>query len=212
MKSSTFSVIPLANYFNCVSLYFQNLKMLKRINLRHSQNLLEVDELSEARNLEKIDLCGCKNLKRFPDIHQLHQLRVVDLSGCTQVQSFPEFPSNVELKFEVSSIKTIFPPVTLFVKSLHEFLDNQRKPVLQTLEPHILDFLKLRSFQSSQGRITNPDLVESPPTFKRKICQKALEMSRSLQRGLTNLNLEYDVFKIRPLENLMFTKLKEETS
>ncbi|CAH8278251.1 unnamed protein product [Arabidopsis lyrata] len=83
----------------------KNLKMLKRINLRHSQNLLEVDELSEARNLEKLDLCGCKNLKRFPDIHQLHQLRVVDLSGCTQVQSFPEFPSNVELKFETKKFR-----------------------------------------------------------------------------------------------------------
>ena len=163
--------------------------MLKRINLSHSQNLLEVEELSEARNLEEIDLCGCKNL-----------------------QSFPEFPSTVELKFEVSSIKTIFPPVTLFVKSLHEFLDNQRKPLLETPESHIFDFMKFRSFRSSQGRITNTDFVESPPTFKRMICQKALEMSRSLQRGLTNLNFEYDVFKIRPLENLMFTKLKEDTS
>ncbi|KAG7536360.1 hypothetical protein ISN44_As13g003160, partial [Arabidopsis suecica] len=83
----------------------KNLKMLKRINLRHSQNLLEVDELSEAQNIEQIDLCGCKSLQRFPDIHQLQKLRVVDLSGCTNIQSLPEFPSNVELKLELKKFR-----------------------------------------------------------------------------------------------------------
>ncbi|XP_010481629.1 PREDICTED: probable WRKY transcription factor 16 [Camelina sativa] len=189
----------------------KNLKMLKRINLRYSQKLLEVDELSEALNLERIDLCGCNNLQSFPVIHQLQKLRVVDLSGCTQIKSVPELPSTVELKFEGSSNKSIFSQGTLIVGSLHEILDKQRKPLLEISEP-ILDFLKLRRFLSKQERVTNPEVVEFSSTFKRRMCQTAREMSRSLQRGLTNLNLEYDVFKIRPSENLMFTKLKEDRS
>ncbi|ESQ39654.1 hypothetical protein EUTSA_v10001152mg, partial [Eutrema salsugineum] len=96
----------------------KNLKMLKRINLRHSQKLLEVNELSEARNLEQVDLRGCKNLQSFPAIRHLQKLRLVHLPSFTKI-SFPEFPSNVELKFEGSSIKTIN------MQSL--FIDNQLK-------------------------------------------------------------------------------------
>ncbi|KAL0793460.1 hypothetical protein Bca101_064837 [Brassica carinata] len=164
----------------------KNLKMLKRINLRHSQNLLEVDELSEARNLEEIDLCGCKNLQSFPSIRNLHKLRVVDLPSCTGIKSFPEFPSNVELKFEGSPIKTMSPQVPLItVKSLCEFLDNQTKPLnFERHGPHILDILRPGSFLNSQKRITNPDMVETPPTFKDIMCEKAILMS---QWALENL-------------------------
>lgn len=167
-------------------LFVQNLKMLKRINLRHSQKLLEVNELSEARNLEQIDLCGCKNLQSFPSIRNLHKLRVVDLPSCIKIKSFPEFPSNVELKFEGSPIKTMYPPVPLIrVKSLCEFLDNPTKPLnFERHGPYILDILRPGSFLNSQKRITNPDMVETPPTFKDIMCEKAILMS---QWALENL-------------------------
>ncbi|KAL1218402.1 Disease resistance protein RRS1B [Cardamine amara subsp. amara] len=51
----------------------KNLKMLKRINLRHSEKLYEPEELSEAINLEQIDLSGCKNLQSFPAIIQMQK-------------------------------------------------------------------------------------------------------------------------------------------
>ncbi|XP_023643846.1 disease resistance protein RRS1 [Capsella rubella] len=187
----------------------KSLKMLKRINLKYSQNLREVDQLSEALNLEEIDLCGCKNLQSFPVVLKLQKLRVVDLSDCTQIKSFPEFPSTVELKFAGLSIKSTFSQGTLIVENLHEFLDKQRKPLIE-FPDYVLDFLK--NFRSKQERVTYPEVVESSPTFKRRMCQTALEMSRSLQRGLTNLNREYDGFKIRPLENWMYTKLKGDRS
>ncbi|VVB08036.1 unnamed protein product [Arabis nemorensis] len=160
----------------------KNLKMLKRINLSHSQNLLEVEELSEARNLEQINLCGCKNLQNFPAIHHMQKLQFVDLSGGTRIKNILQFPSNVELKFHGSSIKTILPPVTFDNKSLHEHLEDQ-------LKSHFSDYIKGRSFPISQKRITNPDMGESPPTFKNMMCQKAIEMSRSLQLTFTNLGI-----------------------
>lgn len=145
--------------------------MLKRINLRHSKKLIEAEELAEALNLEQIDLCGCEKLQSFPAIHQLHKLRVVDLSGCTGIKIFPEFPSSVILKFHGTSVKSFSKP-------------RKSEPP----ESYILDFLRLRSFFVNQERITNP---ESPPTFAMK-CQKALQMSRSIQWKLQNLRIDLD--------------------
>uniref|UniRef100_A0A1J3EHK6 Putative WRKY transcription factor 16 n=1 Tax=Noccaea caerulescens TaxID=107243 RepID=A0A1J3EHK6_NOCCA len=150
----------------------KNLKMLKRINLRHSQKLLEVNELSEALNLEKIDLCGCKNLQSFPVIRKLQKLRVVDLPGGTWIKISPEFPSNVEWKIEGSSI------------------DDQRKPLKSEPppEPQFLNLLKERSFLSSQERLKEPDMVESTPTFKDMLCENVFEISRrSVEWAQTNL-------------------------
>jgi hypothetical protein len=173
----------------------RNLKMLKRINLRHSEKLLQVNELSEALNLEKIDLSGCKNLQSFPVIRKLQKLRVVDLPGGTGIKISPEFPSNVKWKIEGSSI------------------DDKRKPLKSEPPPErqFLNLLKERSFLSSQERIKNPDLVESAPTFKDMFCENVFEMSRrSVEWAQTNL-FEFDRFKI-PLQNLDLRKFKEEGS
>lgn len=136
--------------------------MLKRINLRYSQKLLEVNDLSEALNLEKIDLCGCKNLQSFPLIRKLQKLRVVDLPGGTGIKISPEFLSNVEWKFEGSST------------------DDQRKPLKSEPppEPQFLNLLKERSFLSNQERLKKPDMVASAPTFKDMFCENVFEISR----------------------------------
>ncbi|XP_010481630.1 PREDICTED: probable WRKY transcription factor 16 [Camelina sativa] len=160
----------------------KNLKMLKRINLRHSEKLYEAEELSGALNLEQIDLSGCKNLQSFPAIHQLQKLQVVDLSGCTQIKRYPEFPSNVTLKFQGITIKNFLSPVTFTIKSLLELFDN-------TSEPHIFDVWRLRSFWCSQERITNPGMVEPPPTLA-MILQKALKTTPSFQFKYPNLRID----------------------
>ncbi|KAL1218404.1 Disease resistance protein RRS1B [Cardamine amara subsp. amara] len=186
----------------------KNLKMLKRINLCHSHKLLEVNELSEALNLEQIDLSGCENLQSFPEIQKLQKLRAVDVSDCTQIQSFPEFPSNVILKFHGASIKTLFSQVTYTIKSLYESFDNQQKPqMLEPHEHHTLDSPKLGSFRSSQERITNPK-SEATTTFKDMMCESALKMTRStskitrsFQEKLANMHgFEILEFKIRGFE------------
>ncbi|CAH2046327.1 unnamed protein product, partial [Thlaspi arvense] len=146
----------------------KNLKMLRRINLRHSQKLLEVDELSKARNLEEIDLHGCKNLHSLPEICDLHKLRVVDLPSYTAI----------ELKYEGSSIETISPPVpAISVKSLYESFDKHIKNLkFEPPESNILDLQRFRSFFYSQEMITYPDMVEQP-TFKNMVCKTGLAMS-----------------------------------
>ncbi|XP_056849333.1 disease resistance protein RRS1-like [Raphanus sativus] len=168
----------------------KNLKMLKRINLRHSQKLLEVDELSEALNIEEVDLCGCRNLRRFPSIGNLHKLRIVDLPSFTGIEIFPEFPSNVELKLEGSLIETMSmsPPASpIGVKSLCEFLDNPTKPLnFERHGPHILDILRPGSFYNNQKRITNPDMVETQPEFKDIMCETAISMSQWVFKKLNS--------------------------
>lgn len=58
---------------------------LKIIILSHSQQLVEVDELSEACSLERIDLGGCNSLESIPYTDQLKNLRLMNLSGCTRI-------------------------------------------------------------------------------------------------------------------------------
>ncbi|KAG7604975.1 WRKY domain [Arabidopsis thaliana x Arabidopsis arenosa] len=74
----------------------KDLEMLKTIRLCHSQQLVDIDDLLKAQNLEVVDLQGCTRLQSFPATGQLLHLRVVNLSGCTEIKSFPEIPPNIE--------------------------------------------------------------------------------------------------------------------
>ncbi|CAH8366216.1 unnamed protein product, partial [Eruca vesicaria subsp. sativa] len=84
-------------FLDTSGLSFDNLEMLKTIRLSHSQQLVDIDDLLEAHNLEVIDLQGCTRLQSFPATGQLLHLRVVNLSGCAEIKSFPEVPPNVEI-------------------------------------------------------------------------------------------------------------------
>ncbi|CDY23146.1 BnaC09g19000D [Brassica napus] len=64
----------------------KSLGKLKVIILSHSQQLVEVDELSEACGLEKIDLQGCSSLKSIPHTDQLKNLQLLNISGCTRIK------------------------------------------------------------------------------------------------------------------------------
>ncbi|XP_010494568.1 PREDICTED: probable WRKY transcription factor 16 isoform X2 [Camelina sativa] len=75
----------------------KKLEMLRTIRLCHSQQLVDIDDLLKAPNLEVIDLQGCTKLHSFPATGQLMNLRVVNLSGCTEIKSFPEIPPNIEI-------------------------------------------------------------------------------------------------------------------
>ncbi|CAE6219581.1 unnamed protein product [Arabidopsis arenosa] len=74
----------------------KNLEMLNTIRLCHSQQLVDIDDVLKAQNLEVIDLQGCTRLQSFPATGQLLHLRIVNLSGCTEIKSFPEIPPNIE--------------------------------------------------------------------------------------------------------------------
>ncbi|KAL1192075.1 Disease resistance protein RRS1 [Cardamine amara subsp. amara] len=74
----------------------KNLEMLRTIKLCHSQQLVDIEIVSEAQNVEVIDLQGCTRLQSFPATGQLLHLRVVNLSGCTAIKNLPELPPNTE--------------------------------------------------------------------------------------------------------------------
>ncbi|KAJ4878169.1 Disease resistance protein (TIR-NBS-LRR class) family [Raphanus sativus] len=64
----------------------KSLAKLKRINLSHSEQLVEVDELSKATSLKEIVLQGCTSLERTPRVDQLKKLQLLNISSCTRIK------------------------------------------------------------------------------------------------------------------------------
>nr|AXU93556.1 RPP4/RPP5-like protein [Arabidopsis thaliana] len=63
---------------------------LKEMNLRYSNNLKEIPDLSLAINLEELDLVGCISLVTLPSsIQNAIKLRTLDMSDCKKLESFP---------------------------------------------------------------------------------------------------------------------------
>ncbi|CAH2046348.1 unnamed protein product [Thlaspi arvense] len=81
--------------------YNKSFSRLKSINLRHCMKLVQVAELSNARNLEKLDLQDCKSLESIPNTDQLENLQFLNLSGCIGIKYFPETLRTIrELKLD----------------------------------------------------------------------------------------------------------------
>lgn len=86
----------------CVQL-LQNPENLKRINLQHSRNLVEIPDLSKSENIESIDLEGCTNLVQVPSsIWSLSKLVKLNLTGCKAIENFPKSSWKLE---SVTSLK-----------------------------------------------------------------------------------------------------------
>ncbi|CAE6218429.1 unnamed protein product [Arabidopsis arenosa] len=109
-------------------------EMLRTLRLCHSQQLVDIDDVLKAQNLEIIDLQGCTSLESFPATSQLLHLRVVNLSGCTKIQSFPELPPNIEtLRLQGIGILSIVKPNGEDITSLLEELHGISDVLLQRL-------------------------------------------------------------------------------
>ncbi|KAL1199772.1 putative disease resistance protein [Cardamine amara subsp. amara] len=151
----------------------KELKMLKRIMLCHSKQLVDIQELQNARNIEVIDLQGCERLQRFIATSHFPHLRVINLSGCKMIKSFPEVPPNIEeLYLKQTGIRTI-PTVTLssednsfiYDHGDHKFLnrkvssDSQSHSIMVYLENlKVLDLshcLELEDIQSFPKNLRN---------------------------------------------------------
>ncbi|CAF1780934.1 BnaCnng41130D [Brassica napus] len=123
--------MPYSQLQELAAITTKNLKMLKRIRLRHSQQLVRFDQLLYAGNIELIDLQYCTRLERFPDTSELQHLRVVNLSGCTEIKSFQGAPPNIEeLHLQGTSISEI--PISMVTHSSQVKLD--RKKLLSILD------------------------------------------------------------------------------
>jgi len=69
---------------------FQPLGSLKKMNLRNSNNLKEIPDLSLATNLEELDLCNCEVLESFPSPLNSESLKFLNLLLCPRLRNFPE--------------------------------------------------------------------------------------------------------------------------
>ena len=65
----------------------QDLANLKVLHLSGSKHLIELPNLSRAKNLEIMDLVNCSSLQHVPtSIFSLDSLSVLNLDGCKELQ------------------------------------------------------------------------------------------------------------------------------
>ncbi|GMN31168.1 hypothetical protein TIFTF001_044555, partial [Ficus carica] len=69
----------------------QNFGSLKVLDLKESENLIEIPNLSQALNVEKIYLTGCTSLEHLPSIIvKLKSLQLLHLHRCSKLECLPE--------------------------------------------------------------------------------------------------------------------------
>ncbi|KAB1200247.1 putative WRKY transcription factor 52 [Morella rubra] len=76
----------------------KSLSNLKGIDLRWSEHLIEIPDLSGAPNLERLNLEGCKRLEKFPDLSNMECLEDFQAVG-TAIAQLPSpslFPKNIK--------------------------------------------------------------------------------------------------------------------
>ncbi|KAM5587700.1 disease resistance-like protein DSC1 [Rosa sericea] len=85
----------------------QKPRNLKRIDLSHSEQLVEVPDLSMSVNIERINLEGCGGLVEVPSYFEnLHKLTSLHVSGCTNLSVLSDMPCNmVSLKLGRTAIE-----------------------------------------------------------------------------------------------------------
>ena len=78
------------------SILLQRLRSLKKIDLNHSKNLIELPDLSQALHLKHIYLENCTSLCQVTSsIKHLGELKTLILDGCSSLHSFPKLPKNI---------------------------------------------------------------------------------------------------------------------
>nr|AXU93575.1 RPP4/RPP5-like protein [Arabidopsis thaliana] len=86
------TLVRILNFISCQFLEQKIVPLgsLKEMNLRYSNNLKEIPDLSLAINLEELDLARCKSLVTLPSsIQNAIKLIYLDMSDCKKLESFP---------------------------------------------------------------------------------------------------------------------------
>lgn len=152
-------------FFYC---FFQSLQSLKSISLQHSQKLVEINQLSEARNLELIDLRGCTSLQIFAATENLEHLQVLNLRGCAEVKSFPkELPPNIkELNPNGTGIRKIPTSIEALSKLVKLDLGNCRELVKFLIKIYNIESLELLNLSGCLGIKSFPEIAKEVGNLK----------------------------------------------
>lgn len=155
MNPSVISCFP----FFC---FIQSLQSLKTISPQHSQKLVEINQLSEAHNLELIDLQGCTSLQSFEAAGNLELLQVLNLSGCVEVKSFPKvLPPNIkELYLNGTGIREIPASVEALSRLVKLDLGNCRELLDFLIKIYDMESLALLNLSGCIGLKSFPEIAK----------------------------------------------------
>ncbi|XP_024030242.1 disease resistance-like protein DSC1 isoform X1 [Morus notabilis] len=121
-----------------------HIESLTFLNLKESENLTEIPDLSWALNLKKIDLSHCTHLEDLPSsIGKLESLQFLDLYGCSNFDKFPTLPKNIRnLDMAETAIQNVPPSIEHLSHLLvFDLTDCKRLNSLPT------NFFKLKSLR-----------------------------------------------------------------
>ncbi|XP_016173975.1 protein SUPPRESSOR OF npr1-1, CONSTITUTIVE 1-like [Arachis ipaensis] len=132
----------------------QDLVNLKDVNLAGCQELVELPDLSKAKNLRNVDLFGCRSLSNIhPSILSCSTLERLDLTGCSKLETLESqthFKSLWHLnvsgckslaKFSVSSEEVEVLDLMMGVKVLHPSIGRFSKARILHVDGHRLENL-----------------------------------------------------------------------
>lgn len=177
----------------------QPLEILKKINLMYSENLVELRDLSLAKNLQKIVLIGCENLcVVHPSIFSLSKFRELNLescgnltylksdivlksisclllSGCWRLKEFSVTSENM-IKLDLSNTSIEELPLSIGCLGRLEDLKLGRCKKLTHLPSNLVDLTSLRSLRISHCQQLR-SLPQLPPSIQelRAICCEFLK-------------------------------------
>uniref|UniRef100_A0A1J3K217 Putative WRKY transcription factor 16 n=1 Tax=Noccaea caerulescens TaxID=107243 RepID=A0A1J3K217_NOCCA len=194
----------------------RKLQSLKTISLQHSKKLVEINQLSEAQNVEIIDLRGCTSLQSFAATGNLKHLQVLNLCGCVEVKSFPEvLPPNIKelnlngtgIREVAKSVETLSKLIKLDLGNCRELLKFQIKIYnMESLEMlNLSGCIKLKSFPETANEVGNlkylylscTAIQELHISSSNMIGLKVLKVSRTLNlpeslKDSKDLEVEYE--------------------
>ncbi|CAN7043739.1 unnamed protein product, partial [Brassica rapa subsp. trilocularis] len=167
------------------------LPCLKEMDLKYSDELIEMPDLSKATNLEElnlgncyslvklpssiphpnklttINLKNCRNLETIPIGINLKSLEKLYLDGCSRLRTFPEISTNTEdLDIDETSIEEILSNLnleSLYHISMTELMNKKLWETVQPLNP-IMAMLSPSLKELYLSDI--PTLVEFPSSFQ----------------------------------------------
>ncbi|GMN61836.1 hypothetical protein TIFTF001_030923 [Ficus carica] len=181
----------------------QNFGSLKVLDLKGSENLIEIPNLSQALNVEKIYLTGCTSLEHLSSsIGKLKSLQLLHLYKCSKLEYLPEIsePMPKLRVLDLSDLGIIDLPKSIYNLIGIESLFLNRCQNLYSLPTTICSGIRKLPTSLSEYltmddevlivRCKNLELI--PPNIYNKIhlriigCPKLKSLPRPLSRG-TNL-------------------------